>query len=242
MSDRIMAPNFTQIPNVFLENMFPQMSEAELRVTLAIMRETFGWRRCEHEMSLSYFVEATGMSKQGVLNGINAGIERGIIYRTQKGQSYAYGLVVNEVDQNASSSQRSRPKVVNEVDRTSQRSRPKVVNEVDTTNKGKKDLKKRNKGGPQNEQADHEQAVVDLLTEHYKSQPFGHVTSHAQVERKLDEHTGLIEEYGLEEYLRAAQDALAYHDIRHASKIEAQIVRNRKQQPCKQQRKRQWRQ
>ena len=125
------SPNYTQAPNVFFDEMIAQMGEAELRVALVIMRETFGWHRQSKLMSLSYLMKATGMSKQGVRNGIMDGIARGIICQEEFGNSYKYSLVVNEVDQNARASQRSRPVVVHEVDHL-------LVNEVDTTNKEKK--------------------------------------------------------------------------------------------------------
>lgn len=122
------SPNYTQTPNIFFDEMLSQMKEAELKVALVIMRETFGWHRESKQMSLSYLMQATGMSKQGVLNGITDGIARGVICQEPSGNSYKYSLVVNEVDENERSSQRSRPRVVNEVDTL-------LVNEVDTTNK-----------------------------------------------------------------------------------------------------------
>lgn len=129
------APNYTQIPNLLLEEHIKTMTEAEMRVALAIARKTFGWHKRQDKLSLSQLMNLTGMSRQGVINGIEAGIARGIIRRESDGQSYLYELVikeavVNEVDQSERSetSQRSRPQLVNEVDQlkseTSQRSRP----------------------------------------------------------------------------------------------------------------------
>ncbi|HMR01740.1 MAG TPA: replication protein [Candidatus Competibacter phosphatis] len=130
------APNYTQIPNILLEDHIKAMTEAEMRVALAIARKTFGWHKRQDKLSLSQLMDLTGMSRQGVINGIEAGIKRGIIRRERDGQGYLYELVVtpgkavNEVDQCAdeSTSQPGRPALVNEVDqlskKTSQRSRP----------------------------------------------------------------------------------------------------------------------
>lgn len=112
------APNYTQFPNALIMLM-PEMGEAELKVTLAIARKTFGWHKDEDKLSLSQLMELTGLSRQGVLNGILAGTERGTIARREDGDSFKYRLLVNEVDQ------------------TSQPSRPEVVNEVDTQKKDK---------------------------------------------------------------------------------------------------------
>ena len=124
------TPNYTQVPNVFLDDMISEMGEAELRVALVIMRETFGWHRESKQMSLSYLQQATGMSRPGVISGINSGIERGVFERTPNGSSYTYTLVIAPND-TESASKRSLPEVVNEVYQTSKRSLPEVVNEVD---------------------------------------------------------------------------------------------------------------
>lgn len=135
------GPNYTQIPNVLIDEQLLNMKEAEIKVTLAIARKTFGWHKERDKLSLSQLMELTGLSRQGVLNGIEAGIARGTINREPAGQSFYYKLVVNEVDQlNKPTSQRSRPVLVNEVDRLS----PKLVNEVDTQKKVSKDKEKEN--------------------------------------------------------------------------------------------------
>lgn len=136
------APNYTQVPNILLDDHIKKMAEAELRVVLVIVRETFGWHRKQHKISLTQLCQATGLSRQGVLNGIESGINRGIITRTPQGQGYLYELnissekLVNQVDQSASASQPSRPVA-------SQPSRPVLVNQVDGLPPTlKKDLKK----------------------------------------------------------------------------------------------------
>ncbi len=140
-------PNYTQCPNMFFDEIMKDLKEAELKVFLAIIRKTFGFHKDKDQISISQLMEITGMSRQGVLNGLygkdkNSGIVgKGYIKQNIKGQSYTYQIVfsgeqVNDIDQKEkASSQRSRPEVVNEVDRTGQRSRPEVVNEVDTQKK-----------------------------------------------------------------------------------------------------------
>ena len=127
-------PNHTQTPNKIFA-LLPLMGEAELKVTLVIVRDTFGWQAggSATVRSLTVLMELTGLSRQGVLNGLNAGIKRGTLYRTSgDSNKAAYGLVVNEVDRSTGwTGQPSRPKLVNLVDRDGQPSRPQVVNEVD---------------------------------------------------------------------------------------------------------------
>lgn len=136
----IEKPNYTQMPNLFLDDLFRLMGEAELRVTLVIARATFGYHRERVLLSLSDLQEMTGMGRQGVVNGIKAGLERGTVYRDSDGGSFFYGLLVegngsppsglvHERDQ--LESPRNGLEVVHEVDRSSPRSRPELVHEVD---------------------------------------------------------------------------------------------------------------
>lgn len=126
-------PNYTQVPNTLLDEHAPKMSEAELRISLAIVRQTFGWHRRQKKLSLTELSIMTGLSRQGTINGIEDGIARGTITRVKDGQGYLYELtvmpnkLVNQVDQNESASQPSRP--VGK--KASQPSRPAVVNQVD---------------------------------------------------------------------------------------------------------------
>jgi phage replication O-like protein O len=126
-------PNYTQIPNVLLDDLMLQMGEAELKVTLAIARQTFGYHRQCFKISLTDLEGMTKLSRQGVVNGVEAGLKRGTIYRKDnESGGFDYGLLVNEVDYPAkSASQRSGLPLVNEVDQASQRSGLEVVNEVD---------------------------------------------------------------------------------------------------------------
>ncbi len=143
------APNYTQTPNVVYDAL-PLMAEAEMRVTLTICRETFGWHQRSAKLSLTDLEQLTGLSRQGVLNGIEAGMERGLIGRSAEGNGFVYFIIVA-----ADPALASQPSgLVNEVDqstsltRGSQRSRPKVVNEVDQHVKGVKEKRKLKKPPP----------------------------------------------------------------------------------------------
>src|SRR5262245_5804895 len=86
--DGVEPPNHTQTPNALFDELMRDMKEAELKVTLAICRQTFGWHRKEDELSLTQLSDLTGLSRQSVISGIEAGMRRGIILRKPKGQSF----------------------------------------------------------------------------------------------------------------------------------------------------------
>lgn len=71
-------PNYTQVPNALFE-MMATMSEAELKVTLAIIRKTKGWHKEQDAISLSQFQEYTGLNRNSVTTGLRKAKERGTI-------------------------------------------------------------------------------------------------------------------------------------------------------------------
>lgn len=101
----IPAPNYTQIPNVIFELMADKnahLTEAELRVILAIARKTFGWHKKRDKISLSQLEALTAMTRTSVKSGLDAAIERGLVRRTpdtnDKRGGFFYELVVEELN------------------------------------------------------------------------------------------------------------------------------------------------
>lgn len=130
-------PEHTQTPNSFFDVTLPQIkSIGELKVLLAIMRQTFGWRKFSDTISMSQLVKITGLSRQGVVNGLQLALEHGFIERAANGQSFSYSLqLVKQVDQSSKlTSQEDRPEVVKQVDQ-------QLVKQVDTQKKGFKEKK-----------------------------------------------------------------------------------------------------
>lgn len=62
------SPAYTQIANDLLDGHIKELSEAELKVLLVIFRQTLGYHRTKKDLSISYLVEATGLSKSSVIN------------------------------------------------------------------------------------------------------------------------------------------------------------------------------
>ncbi len=76
-SSGIKPPEWTMCPNQLLDNM-ADFSDAELRITLAAIREIVGWHKSEAQaMSYSWFREKTGLSNKGVQDGVEAAKKRG---------------------------------------------------------------------------------------------------------------------------------------------------------------------
>lgn len=74
------SPNFTQVPNDFFP-LLPDMEDAELRVTLVMIRETFGYHRDSFRMGVKKLAVAAGLSPNGARVGAEAAEERGTFRR-----------------------------------------------------------------------------------------------------------------------------------------------------------------
>lgn len=92
MSDGFNAPNTTQTPDALFA-MMPAMNEAELRVTLYLVRQTFGWRRewskPEHTTTPA-LARGTGLTEKGVRAGVRDGMDRGTIERANASETRSY--------------------------------------------------------------------------------------------------------------------------------------------------------
>lgn len=75
------APNYTQVPNDFFE-MAASMGEAELKVVLCLIRETFGYHREECELSIRTLARKAGLTPRNAFNGTAKAISRGLIQKT----------------------------------------------------------------------------------------------------------------------------------------------------------------
>jgi len=123
------SPNYTQVPDELFDQLLPQLSGAELKVLLYIVRRTFGFKRESDAISLSQMLtgirrkdgmfldRGTGLSKPALLAALRALEEKRIIHterrRSQdKGdEPTAYRLCVG----NRTEGQESLPPVVKKV-------------------------------------------------------------------------------------------------------------------------------
>jgi hypothetical protein len=92
------APNYTQVPDEFFDDLMVDLSEAELRVLLYLMRRTFGFKKHADAISLKQIINGiqtrdgrvidrgAGLSHTSVKRGIKGLVERGVI-RVEKVRS-----------------------------------------------------------------------------------------------------------------------------------------------------------
>lgn len=95
MSRQIPPANYTQIPNILLDSM-PYFTHVEFKVAMFICRQTLGWHRERQLLSYSFIENGTGLSRPAVNNALITLREKGILTRTETGNSFSYALNVTE--------------------------------------------------------------------------------------------------------------------------------------------------
>lgn len=86
---RIPPPNYTQFPNVVLDNMHA-LSLAEIKVISVVCRQTFGFHRNAAKLSVSLIQKLSGLSEGSVRTGIQELLKRNWICRDPSGDSFTY--------------------------------------------------------------------------------------------------------------------------------------------------------
>jgi hypothetical protein len=134
-------PNYTQIPNLLLDRMY-EFAHPEFKVAMLVCRFTFGFHRNSHHLSLTFFEQGCGLSRETVSNALKTLTAKGWLVRKPHGQSFCYeldleklpepGELVGETDQlPAVTSRGNRPVLVGENDQLG----PKLVGETDPRKK-----------------------------------------------------------------------------------------------------------
>lgn len=88
-------PNHTQTPNELFDIHMRDMEMSELKVVMAIIRQTKGWHRTEATYSIGAIATLTGMSWNSVTTGAEAAEKRGLIRRIPDSSPARWELVYN---------------------------------------------------------------------------------------------------------------------------------------------------
>ena len=89
------CPNYTQTPNDLFD-LIPELGDAELKVLMVIIRETFGYHRTTRRMSVRNLAKLSGLTVRNAFNGAEKAIERGLIYKKQDGGVTVWGVIVRD--------------------------------------------------------------------------------------------------------------------------------------------------
>jgi phage replication O-like protein O len=131
-------PNYTQTPNDLFDHHMPDMSDAELRVVLAIVRLTFGYHKKRARASITKLQDITGLSRPAVIRGANKAVERGLLIKIKTKRVNEW--VVNFDDYQETDSKRKLPEIVNESYQSSKQKLPPSIKENSKENSKEKEV------------------------------------------------------------------------------------------------------
>jgi hypothetical protein len=126
------APNFTQVPHLIIDSLMAVMPNGAFKCMMVIFRHTLGWQRRVDKISLSTFQNKTGLSKQGVINGIEYIEEHGLAIVHRDGtKTNVYEILIEEICEKYTVEEVKKDQLVSSIDKGSQVSRQAQVNSVD---------------------------------------------------------------------------------------------------------------
>lgn len=82
----IESPNYTQIPNIFIDELMPDLGLAEMKVLIFIYRKTFGWHKKRDRISISQIEQGTKLGKQHICNAVKDLCEKKLIKKEVEGE------------------------------------------------------------------------------------------------------------------------------------------------------------
>lgn len=127
------APNYTQIPNIYFDEIMQTLNGSENLVFLTIMRKTFGWHKEKDRIAYTQIMEVSGISSRSTISSaLKVLLEKGYIESETKGQQITYSVSINELEQKSNQSKNctlTSPKTVPLYSETS----PKTVHTKEST-------------------------------------------------------------------------------------------------------------
>ncbi|RKQ59908.1 phage replication protein O [Thermovibrio guaymasensis] len=80
---KVYAPNYTQVPNVVIDDLAAKLSDSAFKIYVVLIRKTKGWDQKRDAIAISQFMELTGKSKPTVIKAIDELINLGLIKKTR---------------------------------------------------------------------------------------------------------------------------------------------------------------
>ena len=78
-----MMEPFTALPNIYVDEYLSELSGAETKVLIVILRKTVGWQKESDEISLSQIEKITGLARHSVIAGLRGLMKRGLVVQTK---------------------------------------------------------------------------------------------------------------------------------------------------------------
>ena len=134
-------PNAFQIPNSVIDELLAKLTCAELKCYLFVVRKTKGWNKESDSISVSQFMEVTGLSNRSVITACESLVEMGLLERSG-GERKLNTYSVKAFDFSETGEKSSSDKTGENFSETGEKSSSDLVKKVHTQNNNKKNTKK----------------------------------------------------------------------------------------------------
>lgn len=82
----IPLPNYTQVPNIIMDQYLTILTGLELKILLIICRKTLGWHKLSDRISLSQLEKLTASSRSQIIESIKTLLEKNLIKKDIVGE------------------------------------------------------------------------------------------------------------------------------------------------------------
>ena len=161
-------PNAFQIPNSVIDELLAKLTCAELKCYLFVVRKTKGWNKESDSISVSQFMEVTGLSNRSVITACESLVEMGLLERSGGERKLnTYSVKAFEISQTGEKS--SSDKTGENFSQTGEKSSSDLVKKVHTQNNNKNTIQNINKKNTKKSESDllAEFGVVGQLAEDF---------------------------------------------------------------------------
>ena len=146
-------PNAFQIPNSVIDELLAKLTCAELKCYLFVVRKTKGWNKESDSISVSQFMEVTGLSNRSVITACESLVEMGLLERSG-GERKLNTYSVKAFDFSESGEKSSSVKSGENFSETGEKSSSDLVKKVHTQNNNKNTIQNNNKKNTKKSESD----------------------------------------------------------------------------------------
>ena len=161
-------PNAFQIPNSVIDELLAKLTCAELKCYLFVVRKTKGWNKESDSISVSQFMEVTGLSNRSIITACESLVEMGLLERSGGERKLnTYSVKAFEISQTGEKS--SSDKTGENFSQTGEKSSSDLVKKVHTQNNNKNTIQNNNKKNTKKSESDllAEFGIVGQLAEDF---------------------------------------------------------------------------
>ena len=159
MSDFIV--NSFQLPNSVVDELLADLTGAELKCYLLVVRKTKGWNKEIDSISIGQFMEVTGLSNRSVITACDSLVEKGLLVRSG-GERRLNTYSVKSFNISQTGEKSSSDKTGEKISQTGEKSSSDLVKKVHTQNNNKNTIQNNNNNNTRTAKTN----VKDLLAEY----------------------------------------------------------------------------